>query len=89
VSASYTIALDAMGGDDAPSIVVKGADLARRRFPDVRFRMFGDEARILPLMKRRKRLSEITEIIHKDDVIGSDMTVSVAIRKGRKSSMQL
>ncbi|CAN0403842.1 unnamed protein product, partial [Discosporangium mesarthrocarpum] len=89
VSASFTIALDAMGGDNAPAIVVKGADLARRRFPNVRFRMFGDQARIQPLIKRRKRLREITEITHTDDVIESDMTVAVAIRKGRQSSMQL
>ena len=89
MSASYTIALDAMGGDNAPAIVVKGADLARRRFPNVRFRMFGDKARILPLIKRRKRLRAITEILHTDDVISGEMTVSVAIRKGRQSSMQL
>jgi phosphate acyltransferase len=89
VSASFTIALDAMGGDNAPAIVVKGADLARRRFPGVRFRMFGDQARILPLMKRRKRLREITEILHTEDVISNEMTLSVALRKGRQSSMQL
>ena len=89
MSASFTIALDAMGGDNAPAIVVKGADLARRRFPDVRFRMFGDEARIMPLIKRRKRLREITEIMQTDSVITSDMTVSIALRKGRQSSMQL
>lgn len=89
MSASITIALDAMGGDNAPAIVVKGADLARRRFPGIRFRMFGDEARILPLMKRRKRLREITEIVHTDDVVSNEMTVSSALRKGRQSSMQL
>lgn len=88
MSASFTIALDAMGGDNAPAIVVKGADLARRRFPGIRFRMFGDQARILPLMKRRKRLREITDIIHTDDVVSNEMTVSVALRKGRQSSMQ-
>jgi phosphate acyltransferase len=48
-----TIALDAMGGDNAPSIVVKGAAIARVRFPQVRFLMFGDEKRIQPLLKRR------------------------------------
>ena len=89
MSGSLTIALDAMGGDNAPGIVVKGADFARRRFPNVRFVMFGDEKRIVPLMKRRKRLQEITEITHTDDVVSNDMKVSVALRKGRTSSMQL
>lgn len=89
MSESVTIALDAMGGDNAPGIVVKGADFARRRFPGVRFLMFGDESRLVSLMKRRKRLAEITEIVHTDDVVSNDMKVSVALRKGRRSSMQL
>jgi glycerol-3-phosphate acyltransferase PlsX len=78
-----------MGGDNAPSIVVKGADMARRRFPGVNFLMFGDEQRILPLMKRRKRLRAITEITHTDDVIANNTKVLDALRKGKKSSMQL
>lgn len=89
MSEPLTIALDAMGGDNAPAIVVKGADLARRRFPNVRFLMFGDESRIRPLMKRRKRLAEITRITHTADAISNEMKVSVALRKGRQSSMQL
>lgn len=78
-----------MGGDNAPGIVVKGADFARRRFPNVRFLMFGDEDRIRPLLKRRKRLSAITEIRHTEDAIGNDVKASVALRRGRNSSMQL
>ena len=34
---SIHIALDAMGGDNAPDIVVKGADRALKRYPFVRF----------------------------------------------------
>jgi len=89
VSPSLTIALDAMGGDDAPTIVVKGADFARRRFPGLRFQMFGDESQLLPLIKRRKRLREITEITHTGESISNEMKVSDALRKGRQSSMQL
>jgi glycerol-3-phosphate acyltransferase PlsX len=89
LSGLVTIALDAMGGDNAPAIVVKGADLARARFPDIRFLMFGDQSAILPLMKRRKRLREITKIIHTDVIVSNEMTVSIALRKGRQSSMQL
>ncbi|MDE0335949.1 MAG: hypothetical protein OXI64_13390, partial [Defluviicoccus sp.] len=49
LKALITIALDAMGGDNAPRIVVRGANIARRRYPDVRFRLFGDERKIAPL----------------------------------------
>ena len=52
MSEPLTIALDAMGGDNAPEIVLQGADIARRRFPDVRFMVYGDEAKITPLLGR-------------------------------------
>ncbi len=35
-----------MGGDNAPDMVIRGADIARQRFPNVHFLMFGDEARL-------------------------------------------
>ena len=35
------IALDAMGGDHAPEMVVRGAHIALKRFPNVHFLLFG------------------------------------------------
>ena len=34
MSANLAISLDAMGGDNAPEMVIRGADIARQRFPD-------------------------------------------------------
>ena len=89
MSVSLTIALDAMGGDQAPAIVINGADLARRRFPDVKYLMFGNENQILPLIRQRKRLLDVTEIMHTDVVISNETKVSSALRRGRQSSMHL
>ncbi|MEC8288723.1 MAG: phosphate acyltransferase, partial [Pseudomonadota bacterium] len=72
---SLTIALDAMGGDQAPAIVINGADLARRRFPDVKYLMFGNENQILPLIRPRKRLLDVTEIMHTDVLISNETKV--------------
>ena len=83
------IALDAMGGDNAPWMVVKGADLARKHHPDIGFLMVGDEAAIAPLLKRRPRLSQVTQLQHAPDVIGNDVKPTAALRTGRKSSMRL
>jgi glycerol-3-phosphate acyltransferase PlsX len=44
------IALDAMGGDHGPEVIVPGAARALRRRPDMKFLFFGDSARILPLL---------------------------------------
>ncbi|HYB10476.1 MAG TPA: phosphate acyltransferase PlsX [Alphaproteobacteria bacterium] len=82
-----TIALDAMGGDNAPRIVVKGAALARIRHPNVRFLLFGDEMKIQPLLKRKPKLRKIVSLIHTDKVVPSDMKPSLALRQGRGSSM--
>ena len=83
------IALDAMGGDRAPAVVLAGADLARRHHPDVRFLVFGDEGRIEPLLRRRKALAAICQITHTTDVITNETKPSVALRTGRQSSMRL
>ncbi|HMG49831.1 MAG TPA: phosphate acyltransferase, partial [Inquilinus sp.] len=43
-SGPVTIALDAMGGDRAPEMVLDGAEIARTHHPDVHFLIVGDEA---------------------------------------------
>ncbi len=84
-----TLALDAMGGDDAPRMVIKGASLARKRLPQIGFMFFGDEGRIAPLLRRHKRLAVHSEIVHTPDVVPPDMKPSIALRAGRQSSMRL
>ena len=44
------IALDAMGGDVGPAVVVPGADVSLARHPDTEFVLFGDEAVVAPLL---------------------------------------
>ncbi len=78
-----------MGGDYAPDMVIAGADLAQRRYPQVKYVFFGDEARIKPLLERRKALRGRSSIHHTEDVVGSDAKPSVALRSGRQSSMRL
>jgi glycerol-3-phosphate acyltransferase PlsX len=89
VSASFTIALDAMGGDRAPDIVVKGANIARKRFPAARFLFFGDETRVQPLLSRYRALAKVSEVRHADHAIKNEDKPSAALRNGRGSSMRL
>lgn len=83
------IALDAMGGDDAPAMVIKGAEIARVRHPDLRFLLFGDEARIAPLLAKLPKLQAVVEVRHTDVVVTNDAKPSVALRTGKGSSMRL
>jgi glycerol-3-phosphate acyltransferase PlsX len=57
VSASVTIALDAMGGDHAPGVVLKGAEIALTRYPGAHFLLFGDESRVAPLLGKLPHLA--------------------------------
>ena len=89
MSQPITIALDAMGGDHGPTVVLEGADMARLRFPGTRFLLFGDQAKLNVLLERNPELASASTVHHTDVAIGSDEKPSVALRQGRNSSMLL
>lgn len=82
------IALDAMGGDHAPQIVVEGAALALRQNPALAFTFFGDVAELRPYLAAHSHL-QAAVVVHTADRITGDMKPSVALRQGRNSSMRL
>jgi len=84
-----TIALDAMGGDQGPSMVVDGAALALGRNPGTRFLMFGDEEKIGRELARHGALKAATSVRHTDAVVRADDRPSQALRRSRDSSMGL
>ena len=89
MSERLVVALDAMGGDQAPEAVVKGAAIARERFPAIQFLLFGIEAQIAPLLQKLPVLAGCAAIRHTDDFITGDAKPSTALRQGRQSSMRL
>ena len=89
MSDSITIAIDAMGGDRAPAMVLQGADLALERHPGAQFLLFGDQAQITPLLTRLPRLAEAASLHHTDEAVADDAKPSQALRAGRRSSMRL
>ena len=88
---AVTIALDAMGGDKAPHIVVKGAArfLKKHGSDNIRFLFFGKKEIVHSHLKKYKELLPVSEIRHTDDVIVNDEKPSMALRKGKNSSMGL
>ena len=84
------IALDAMGGDHGPSVVLPGADISLTRHPDIEFRLYGDRAVIEPMVEGLPRLKANAKLVHTDVSIRMDDKPSQALRHGRwKSSMWL
>src|SRR6202011_3704091 len=80
------IALDAMGGDHGPEVIVPGAARALRRRPDMKFLFFGDAARIRPLLDAERGLSEASTLRHTGVSVRMDAKPSQALRAGRRTS---
>ena len=78
-----------MGGDQAPDMVIRGANIARQRFPQVHFLFFGDRARIAPLLAKLPLLDKVSTVHHADQEVRADDKPSTALRSGRGSSMRL
>ncbi|HEU4475639.1 MAG TPA: phosphate acyltransferase, partial [Methyloceanibacter sp.] len=90
MGAPVTIALDAMGGDHGPSVVIPAAAIALVRHPEARFLLVGDRARIEPELKANPALARKAQIVHTDVAVAMDAKPSQALRKGRyHSSMWL
>jgi phosphate acyltransferase len=89
VSDGITIAIDAMGGDGAPGIVLKGAEIALQRHPELRYLLFGAEDEVRPLLAKLPGLSKAATLCHTSEVVAADAKPSLALRTGRQSSMRL
>jgi glycerol-3-phosphate acyltransferase PlsX len=81
------IAIDAMGGDTGPAVMVAGAARAHQRRSDLRFLLFGDEERIRAELKAHAALAPACEIVHTPDVITAEDKPSQAIRRAKTTSM--
>ncbi|MDZ7787910.1 MAG: phosphate acyltransferase PlsX [Halofilum sp. (in: g-proteobacteria)] len=89
-STRMTIALDAMGGDHGPSVVVPAALSALARHPNLELVLVGDEAVLrgeLPAAtdSRRERL----HIRHASQTVGMDEAPAQALRLKKDSSMRV
>ncbi|ART93706.1 phosphate:acyl-[acyl carrier protein] acyltransferase [Zymomonas mobilis] len=81
------IAVDAMGGDGGPRVVIAALALALSTDPDLRFRVYGDEALVRTQMDLFPELAPACTICPAPDVISGEEKPSLALRRARKSSM--
>jgi phosphate acyltransferase len=88
LTATYTLAVDAMGGDLAPLMVVEGLQIAAERHPGARFLLVGDEAQLAPLLDRHRRAAAVCTLRHAPEVVGNDLKPTAALRV-RGSSMRI
>jgi glycerol-3-phosphate acyltransferase PlsX len=87
LSSGPRIAIDAMGGDSGPEVMLAGAASAWRRRDDLSFLLFGDESAIRAELAKHDGLEAVSEIRHCDDVISGDERPRNAIRRAKTTSM--
>lgn len=79
------IAVDAMGGDNAPKVIVEGIEQARDEWKDLEFVLYGKESEIKKYLQNDERI----KIVHTDEeILGTDEPVR-AIRTKKNASMVL
>ncbi len=80
------IALDAMGGDHAPSVVVEGAIAAIREY-GVEVILVGPKELIQQELARHDAAGLKIPIVHAEEVVGMDEHAATALRQKRHSSI--
>ena len=87
MASSPRIAIDAMGGDIGPAVIVGGMSRARRANRALRFELYGDEKAIKPELDRYKGLSQAVTVHHTTESISATEKPSQAIRRAKGTSM--
>lgn len=85
------IAVDAMGGDGGPSVVLHGCSLFLKTHPsrDLRFHFYGDAAQVETMLRQDDALAGVSVVHHSDRIITSDTPPASAIRHGRQSQLAM
>ncbi|MEF3192803.1 MAG: phosphate acyltransferase PlsX [Halothiobacillaceae bacterium] len=87
---SITLALDAMGGDHAPGIVLDAAVEALRRHPELHLILVGQESMLRDELARRNVLNEARlSVHHASEVVAMDESPALALRGKKDSSMRV
>ena len=81
-----TVALDAMGGDYAPMETVKGAVDAVKEL-DVNIKLVGPAEQLRTELEKYQYDKERIEIVQASEVIGTDESPTMAIRRKKDSSL--
>ncbi len=83
---NIVISVDAMGGDNSPRVVIDGLAIAAKDHPDIRFIVFGDAARVRPLLQEYPELDKVCELRHSPEMVHNEDKPSSVIRN-RNTSM--
>ena len=82
------VALDGMGGDDAPRSVVEGAILAARQY-DFKIVLVGDKNLLQSELDKHKNIPKNVSIHHAGSFVRMDESAAISIRKKKDASVSV
>ena len=83
------VAVDAMGGDNAPQKIIDGIELHHKKSKNTFYRLFGNKNIIEPAINKKSIDNNFFEIIHTEDKIKGEDTAFAAAKRGKNTSMWL
>ena len=83
------VAVDAMGGDNAPQKIIDGIELHHKKSKNTFYRLFGNKNIIEPSINKKSIDNNFFEIIHTEDKIKGEDTAFAAAKRGKNTSMWL
>ena len=84
-----TIAVDAMGGDNAPQKIIDGIDVHAKNSKNIYYKLFGNKDVIDPIINKKSINKNLFEIIHTDEKIKGEDSAFTAAKRGKNTSMWL
>jgi glycerol-3-phosphate acyltransferase PlsX len=83
-----TISVDAMGGANAPAAIIAGMLKVSSTHKNVKFMLFGDKQRLMPILNSYPELAGRYEVVHCATVVTDEQQPVQALKKGVDSSMR-
>ncbi len=83
------IAVDAMGGDNAPGVVVRGSYMFAQAKPEIEILLVGQEPVVKPLLEQCGAALKNISIVHAPDVIDMHEHPVEALRKKKHNSLSI
>jgi len=85
---TLTVAIDAMGGDHGPSVIVPAARNMCERYPDLHLVLVGRAEEIEPLLQSGPATTRL-RIVDAREVVNMDEAAADALRKKKNSSLRV
>ena len=87
MTSDVNIAIDVMGNDKGPEVIIEASSISKTRYPDIKYTYFGDSKMIGKYVRKYKNLIGSYQIMHTEEEVLPEDKPTLALRKRKNSSM--